>query len=53
MQNIKNGIEGHPVEWYRDVFDIVFPNLDREKANTCKIEGWSKEKGDKKSGDEE
>ncbi|KAF4126590.1 ATP-dependent Lon protease [Geosmithia morbida] len=54
-ENIKNGIEGHPVEWYNDVFDIVFPNLDREKANTCKIAEWVKKNGEdeKSSNDEE
>lgn len=35
MQNIKNGIEGHPVSWYSDVFNIVFANLDREAANNA------------------
>ena len=23
--------------WYSDVFDLIFPNLDREKANTSRI----------------
>ena len=32
-QNIKEGIEGRPVSWYRDVFELVFPNLNREAAN--------------------
>ncbi|ESZ95484.1 ATP-dependent protease La [Sclerotinia borealis F-4128] len=31
--NIKNGIEGKPAKWYSDVFDLVFPNLDKEAAN--------------------
>jgi ATP-dependent Lon protease len=32
-QNIKEGIEGHPVSWYSDVFDLVFPDVDAEEAN--------------------
>ncbi|KAL7950125.1 ATP-dependent protease La [Trichoderma barbatum] len=39
-QTIKEGIEGHPVSWYSEVFNIVFPEIDREKANTCKICEW-------------
>ncbi|KAI0098204.1 lon protease [Nemania sp. FL0031] len=42
-ENIKNGIEGHPASWYKEIFELVFPNLDREKANTCKICEWKKE----------
>lgn len=49
MQNIKEGIEGHPAKWYSDVFDLVFPDLDRDAANRV----WAaqlekKEKGGKK-----
>lgn len=44
-ENIKEGIEGRPVNWFSEVFDLVFPNLDREKANTCKICEWKKEHG--------
>ncbi|KAL1956126.1 hypothetical protein VTO42DRAFT_7645 [Malbranchea cinnamomea] len=32
-ENIKIGIEGHPVSWYSEVFDLVFNDLDREAAN--------------------
>ena len=39
LQNIKEGIEGKPVSWYSDVFDIVFPNLNRDVANNL----WKKE----------
>ncbi|MCJ1313108.1 ATP-dependent Lon protease pim1 [Agyrium rufum] len=31
--NIKEGISGHAANWYSDVFGLVFPNLDRTKAN--------------------
>ncbi len=32
-QNIKEGIEGHPAQWYSDVFDLVFPSVDATEAN--------------------
>ena len=33
-QNIKEGIEGKPVSWYSEVFDLVFgPRLDRDRAS--------------------
>ncbi|CAN9300922.1 unnamed protein product [Alternaria alternata] len=47
-ENIKEGIEGRPVQWYKEVFDIVFPDLDKDAANKM----WEKElkskKGDRK-----
>ncbi|KEZ41088.1 Lon protease-like protein, mitochondrial [Scedosporium apiospermum] len=43
-ENIKEGIEGKPVGWYSEVFDLVFPNIDKELANTCKICEWAREK---------
>jgi Lon-like ATP-dependent protease len=47
-QNIKEGIEGRPVSWYSDVFELVFPDLNKESANKM----WEKElkskKGDRK-----
>jgi len=33
-ENIKEGIEGRPAKWYSDVFDLVFPNLDKSHANS-------------------
>ncbi|KAK0718234.1 ATP-dependent protease La [Lasiosphaeria miniovina] len=36
-ENIKEGIEGRPVSWYSEVFDLIFPDLDREKANKSRI----------------
>ncbi|KAH6687982.1 ATP-dependent protease La [Plectosphaerella plurivora] len=36
-ENIKEGIEGKPVGWYSDVFDLIFPGLDREKANSSRV----------------
>lgn len=37
LQNIKEGIEGRPASWYKEIFELVFPTLDKEKANTCRI----------------
>ncbi|KAL2370487.1 lon protease like, mitochondrial [Blastomyces gilchristii SLH14081] len=33
-ENIKKGIEGHHVNWYSEVFDIVFRDLDKVQAQT-------------------
>ena len=30
-QNIKEGITGHPVEWYSQVFALIFPDLNKEE----------------------
>lgn len=38
-QNIKEGIEGKPVDWYSDVFDLVFPDVQAAEANRL----WKKE----------
>ncbi|KAK5111686.1 ATP-dependent Lon protease pim1 [Meristemomyces frigidus] len=38
-ENIKQGIEGKPVDWYHDVFDLVFPGVDVAKVNAL----WRKE----------
>ncbi|KAF2663741.1 ATP-dependent protease La [Microthyrium microscopicum] len=37
-ENIKEGMEGKPVEWYSDVFETVFPNIDHDAANSV----WKK-----------
>ncbi|KAI1377576.1 ATP-dependent protease La [Hypoxylon crocopeplum] len=42
-ENIKEGLEGRPASWYSEIFELVFPNLDREQANRCKICEWKKE----------
>ncbi|KAF4443288.1 lon protease like mitochondrial [Fusarium acutatum] len=54
-ENIKEGLEGHAVAWYPEVFDLVFPNVDKEKANTCKICEWKaqQKKNDSESAEEE
>ncbi|KAI1267187.1 lon protease [Xylariaceae sp. FL1019] len=50
-ENIKEGLEGRPASWYTDVFDLVFPNLDKSKANICKICEYKKEHGSKPTKD--
>lgn len=53
-QNIKEGIEGHAVSWYSDVFDLVFPELDSERANDIWKEQLAKpQKESNKSEDDE
>ncbi|KAI0406114.1 lon protease [Xylaria palmicola] len=44
-ENIKEGLEGRPASWYKEIFELVFPHLDREKANTCKICEWKEKHG--------
>jgi ATP-dependent Lon protease len=43
-------MEGKPVNWYADVFDIIFPNVDLEHANKI----WKKhlQKPSKSNADE-
>ncbi|KAK0619848.1 Lon protease C-terminal proteolytic domain-containing protein [Immersiella caudata] len=43
-ENIKEGLEGRPASWYSEVFDLIFPNLDREAANKSRIIHEEKEK---------
>ncbi|GAQ06582.1 lon protease homolog, mitochondrial [Aspergillus lentulus] len=38
-ENIKDGIEGHAVSWYSEVFNILFAELDRDAANKL----WQKQ----------
>ncbi|KAF4454542.1 lon protease like, mitochondrial [Fusarium austroafricanum] len=54
-ENIKEGLEGHAVSWYPEVFDLVFPNIDKIKANACKICEWNaqQKKSDSESAEEE
>lgn len=56
MQNIKEGIEGKPVDWYGDVFDLVFPTLDKDRANhlwQTELAKPAKEEVDKEDKDNE
>lgn len=55
LQNIKEGIEGRPVSWYSEVFDLIFPDLDKEKANKSRVvmaENKEKKEEEKKDGEE-
>ncbi|KAI9811409.1 MAG: ATP-dependent Lon protease pim1 [Thelocarpon impressellum] len=45
-ENIKEGLEGHGVGWYEDVFDLIFPGLDRSRAG----ELWKAQLAEKKDG---
>ncbi|EEP77560.1 ATP-dependent protease La [Uncinocarpus reesii 1704] len=48
-QNIKEGIEGHAVSWYSEVFDLIFKGLDRTQANSVwKAQLIEPEKSDEK-----
>ncbi|KAL5594676.1 hypothetical protein BROUX41_001592 [Berkeleyomyces rouxiae] len=52
--NIKEGIEGKPVAWYPEVFDIIFPGLDRTAANKSRLPPAKKgSKTDKEGEDDE
>ncbi|KAI5309769.1 ATP-dependent Lon protease pim1 [Ascosphaera atra] len=43
-ENIREGIEGHAVNWYDDVFKIVFRDLDRDAA----VNLWKEQLTEKK-----
>ncbi|KAI5208039.1 lon protease-like protein [Aureobasidium subglaciale] len=47
-ENIKEGIEGKPVAWYSEVFDLVFPSVDAKAANTMWKQTLKKEKKEKR-----
>ncbi|KAH0389026.1 ATP-dependent protease La, partial [Aureobasidium melanogenum] len=47
-ENIKEGIEGRPVAWYSEVFDLVFPGVDAKAANNMWKQQLKKDKKDKK-----
>ncbi|THX72713.1 lon protease-like protein [Aureobasidium pullulans] len=55
-ENIKEGIEGKPVAWYNEVFDLVFPGVDAKQANALwkqQLKKDKKEKRDKEDKDKE
>ncbi|RFU28275.1 hypothetical protein B7463_g8056, partial [Scytalidium lignicola] len=52
-ENIKEGIEGHPAKWYSDVFELVFPNVDKERVNKLWKEELSKSNDKAKKEEEE
>ncbi|KAJ4360243.1 ATP-dependent Lon protease pim1 [Didymosphaeria variabile] len=47
-ENIKEGIEGRPVSWYHEVFDLVFPGLDKDAGNKLWEKDLKSKKGDRK-----
>ncbi|KAH8648769.1 lon protease-like protein [Tricladium varicosporioides] len=51
-ENIKEGIEGRPAKWYSDVFELVFPDLDKNQANNQWKEQLTK-KSDKNDEDDD
>jgi len=48
LQNIKEGMTGKPVDWYSDVFEVVFPDVDVEQANNVWKEKLMKPKDEEK-----
>ncbi|KAK3704797.1 ATP-dependent Lon protease pim1 [Vermiconidia calcicola] len=38
-ENIKEGIEGKPIDWYADVFALMFPGIEASQVNTL----WKKQ----------
>ncbi|KAF3767669.1 ATP-dependent protease La [Cryphonectria parasitica EP155] len=52
-ENIKEGIEGRPASWYGEIFDLIFPNLDHEKANTDKASQYKGPDGKKEAEDKD
>lgn len=52
-ENIKEGIEGHPVGWYSEVFDLLFTGLDKNAANHVWQKQLAKAPEDKSTKDHE
>ncbi|KAJ5319920.1 hypothetical protein PENANT_c040G04886 [Penicillium antarcticum] len=52
-ENIKEGIEGHPVNWYSEVFDLLFPGLDQEAARTVWQKALAKPEKESRNTDDE
>ncbi|KAK5080597.1 ATP-dependent Lon protease pim1 [Lithohypha guttulata] len=50
-ENIKANIEGHAVDWYSDVFDLVFPNLNAKEISTMWKQQLKEEKKRRSSKD--
>lgn len=52
IQYIKEGLEGRPVSWYSDVYELVFRDLDTAKAENMwakQLAEPAKEKGSKEA----
>ncbi|OJD36268.1 lon protease mitochondrial [Diplodia corticola] len=52
-ENIKEGIQGKPVSWYSEVFDIVFKDVNKKKANQLWKEELKKKDDRRKEKDED
>ncbi|KAJ5133180.1 ATPase AAA-type core [Penicillium atrosanguineum] len=52
-ENIKKGIEGHPVSWYSEVFDLLFPDLDHDSARKVWQKALTKPKKGEAEADDE
>lgn len=55
-ENIKAGIEGHPVSWYSEVFDLLFSDLDQGAARNVWKKALTKpesNKGERDDADDE
>ncbi|EXJ53535.1 lon protease like, mitochondrial [Cladophialophora psammophila CBS 110553] len=52
-ENIKEGIDGHAVDWYDEVFDIVFPNVTVEEVNSRWKEALERKGKDDKEKDKD
>ncbi|ODQ50958.1 ATP-dependent protease La [Saitoella complicata NRRL Y-17804] len=44
-EHIKEGLEGKPAEWYKDVFEVAFKDLDKTRAATRWIEDFKRDFG--------
>lgn len=53
VQNIKEGIEGHAVGWYSDVYNILFANLDKDEARHVWQQQLADTSSKKKNGGDE
>lgn len=51
IQNIKEGLDGRPANWYTDVFELAFHNLDRERAQVLWKDKLVEDKKDKEQKD--
>ncbi|KAG8531747.1 ATP-dependent Lon protease pim1 [Bacidia gigantensis] len=51
-ENIKEGITGHAADWYSDVFDLVFPDIDPQQANNIWKDALAKKSEKDKAGEE-
>lgn len=53
-QNIKQEIEGKPVDWFSDVFKVIFPDIDAVRSsNLWKADLKKRAKEDKKEDDDD